>query len=69
MAELIRTEKELNVPVGSTIGREIRKLTQRVAFALRLTVSSMTTYTPGHLVYNRDMIVHQKELINWNKLA
>ena len=68
MAELLRTEEELYVPVGSTIGREIRKLIQRVAFALRSTVSSMTTYAPGHLVFNRDMIVHQKELINWNKI-
>ena len=68
MAELIRTEGELYVPASSTIGREIRKLTQRVAFALRSTVSSITTYAPGHLVFNRDMIIHQKELIDWNKI-
>ena len=68
MAELIRTEKELNVPIGSTIGREIRKLTQRVAFALRSTVSSITTYAPGHLIFDRDMIIHQHELIKWDKI-
>ena len=59
MAELIRTEGELNVPASSTIGREIRKLTQKVA---------LTTYAPGHLVFNRDMIIHQKELIDWTKV-
>ena len=64
MAELIRKEGELNVPAGSTIGREIRKLTQRVAFALRSTISSLTTYAPRHLVFVRDMIIHQKELID-----
>lgn len=68
MAELIRTEGDLYVPVGSTIGREIRKLTLRVAFALRSTVSSLTTYSPGHLIFQRGMITHKKELIDWTKI-
>ena len=63
--ELICTEGELLVHVGSTIGREIRKLTQRVAFAFRSTISLSTTYAPGHLIFQRNMIVHQKELIDW----
>ena len=68
MAELLRTQGEIYVPANSTIGREIRKLTQRVAFALRSTVSSLTTYSPGQLIFQRDMIIHQKELIDWTKI-
>lgn len=68
MAELIRTKGEIYVPVGYTISGKIRKLTQRVTFALRSTVSSITTYAPGCIVLHRDMIIHQKELIDWDRI-
>ena len=68
MTELIRTEEELYVPEHSIIFQEIRKLTQRVAFAIRDTINSTSKYSPGQLVFNRDMIMHQKELINWDRV-
>ena len=41
---------------------------QSVAFAIRTGVSSVTKYAPGHLVYGRDIIIHEKELVKWHNL-
>jgi len=41
---------------------------QSVAFAIRTAVNSVTKYAPSHMVYGRDMIMHEKELINWHDL-
>ena len=67
MAELLRTQgDETLIPEKSTAQKEVRKLLSSVAFALRATCSTVTKYSPSELVFNRDMIIHQKELVNWN---
>ena len=60
MCKLLRTEEQVYVPKKYPVSRELRKLTQRVAFAIRATVNTISKYSPGQLVFQRDMIVHQR---------
>ena len=45
--------------------KEIRKLTSSVIFDLRATCSMVTKYSPSEMVFSLDVIINQKELINW----
>ena len=69
MVELLRTQRdEILIPKKSNANKEIRKLLASVAFALRSRCSTVTKYSPSELIFNRDMIIHQKELVNWDQV-
>ena len=41
---------------------------QAVAFAIRTVTSTTTKYSPGELIFGRDMILHIKETADWSLL-
>ena len=47
---------------------ELDKALQAVAWALRSIVSSMSGFTPGQLVFNKDMIMQAAVIVVWGKL-
>ena len=62
---MLRTQKVF-VPIGVTVEEEIRRLLQSVAFAIRATINTVTKHSSAELVYGRDMIIHQKTIVDWN---
>ena len=67
IAEMLRTQS-IKIYEGTTIEEEIRRLLQSVAFAVRTATTLITKYSPGQLIFGRDMIVHCAELVNWDQL-
>ena len=53
---------------GSDWQSELNKCLQAVAWAIRATVSTMSSYSPGQLVFNRDMILQTKMVANWEAI-
>ena len=64
---MLRTQ-DLVIPPEVTVKDEIRRLMQSVAYALRSTVSTVSKYAPGHIIYERDMIVHQETLVRFGNV-
>ena len=67
LTEMLRTQ-EIKVEKGSTSEMEIRRVLQCCAFAIRATTNLTTKYSPSHLIFSRDMIMHQKEVADWELL-
>ena len=53
---------------GTNWQDELETCLQSVAWALRSTVSTMSSYTPGHLVFSRDMIMQNAVTADWEKI-
>ena len=47
---------------------ELDKTLQTVAWVIRSAVSTMSGYTPGQLVINRDMIIQSVVIVDWGKI-
>ena len=65
IAEMLRTQ-ELVVPHDSTVMAEVRRLLQSVAYALRATTNTVTKYSSGQLIFGRDMLIHQSDIVDWD---
>ena len=63
IAEMLRTQ-ELVVPHTTTVEDEVRKLLQIIAYALHATTNTVTKQAAADQVFGRDIIVHQKSLVD-----
>ena len=48
--------------------KELDKALQTVSWAIRSTVSTMSGYTPGKLVFSKDMIIQSTVIADWEKI-
>jgi hypothetical protein len=64
LCEMLRTNK-LHVTEHSTAKKEINRILQAAAWAMRASVQMITKYSPGQIVFQRDMIIHKKTIANW----
>ena len=55
----------LYVPKESTAEMEIYRILQCTAWAMRTTPNMITKYSPGNIVFDRDMIFHKTVVANW----
>ena len=53
------------VPKESTAEKEINRILQCTAWTMRTTPNMVTKYSPGNIVFNRDMIFHKTVVANW----
>ena len=53
---------------GENWQEEVDTALQSVAWALRSTISTMSGYTPGQLVFNKDMIMQNTVIADWEKI-
>ena len=67
IAEMLRTQR-IKVRKRESARIAIRRVLQAVAFALRTAINTITKYSPGQLIFGRDMIIHMKEVANWSLL-
>ena len=65
MGDMIRTSKF----ESDTWEEEVDLLLQSIAWAIRSTVHSTALYTPGQLVFQRDMVVPLTVRIDWAKIV
>ena len=65
LSEMIRTEDftDLENPM-----REVDTLLSACAWALRFTASVVTRRSPGHLIFNQDMIMGVEVDLNWSNV-
>ena len=63
--EMLRSRK-LFVPKHSTAMREINRMLQSAAWAIRTSAHMITKYYPGQLVFQKDMIIHKKVIADWD---
>ena len=66
-AEMLKTQT-IEMEDTTNMQNEIRRILQSVAFAIRTTISSVTQFAPSHCVFERDMIMHEKEIVKWHEL-
>ena len=64
ICEMLRVQS-LYVPKELTAEREINRILQCTAWAMRTTPNMVTKYSPGNIVFNRDMIFHKTMVANW----
>ena len=64
ICEMLRIQS-LYVPKQSTAEKEINRILQCTAWAMRTTPNMVTKYSPGNIVFNRDMIFHKTVVANW----
>ena len=57
--------QSLFVPKESTAEKEINRVLQCVAWAMRTTPNMVTKYSPGNIIFDRDMIFHKTVVANW----
>ena len=65
--EMLRT-LDIIVPMKCTVDQEVRRVLQSVAFDLRATISTITKYSPGQLVFGWDMVIDQLAVVDWSLL-
>lgn len=58
LCEILRIQ-ELYVPKQSTIENKINQILQCTAWAMMTTPNMLTTYSPGNIVFDRDMIFYK----------
>ena len=54
--------------VGDSWEEEVEAALQSVAWAIRSTISTMSGYTPGQLVFSKDMIMQSVVTADWEKI-
>ena len=64
LCEMLRSQK-LYVPKESIARREINRVLQSAAWAMRTSIHMITKYSPGQLIFQRDMIIHKKVIADW----
>ena len=64
MGDMLRT-MEFN---GPTWKLEVNDALQSVAWAIRSTINTMSGYTPGQLIFSKDMIMRVKIVADWKKV-
>ena len=57
--------QSLYVPKESTAEKEINRILQCTAWAMRKNPNMITKYSPGNIVFDRDMIFHKTVVANW----
>mmetsp|Transcript_2310 Transcript_2310/g.3250 ORF Transcript_2310/g.3250 Transcript_2310/m.3250 type:complete len:314 (-) Transcript_2310:250-1191(-) len=50
----------------ATVHEGVRRVLQSLAFAIKTTVHSTNGYSPAELVFNRNMIMHCKAVVEWD---
>ena len=53
---------------GNNWKYELNKTLQSVAWAIRSTVSTVTNYSPGQLVFSKDMIMQVQVIAEWERI-
>ena len=48
--------------------REIQRMLQAIAWAIRATVNTAMKYTPGQMIFQRDMITAAQVTVNWDRV-
>ena len=61
---MLRSQK-LYVPKDSTTRRELNRILQSAAWAMRTIIHVITKYSTGQLTFQRDVIIHKKVIANW----
>ena len=64
LCEMLRSQK-LVVPQHSTPDKEINRVLQSAAWAMRTSTHMITKFSPAQLVFQRDMIIHKKVIADW----
>ena len=64
MGDMLRTSQPF---IGECWMNEQKRALQAVAWDIRFTINSTTSYTPGQLEFGRDMIMQAKVLVDWEK--
>ena len=64
ICEILRVQS-LYVPKESTAEREINRILQCTAWAMRTTPNMITKYSQGNIVFDRDIIFHKTVVANW----
>ena len=64
ICEMLRVQS-LYVPKESTAEKEINRILQCTSWAMRTTPNMITKYSPGNIVFDRDMIFHKTVVANW----
>ena len=62
--EMLRTQ-QLHVPKESTVAREINRILQCIVRAMKTTPNMITKYSPGNIVFDRDMLFHKTVIADW----
>ena len=65
MADMLRSGAPL---VGHNWFREIQRMLQAIAWAIRDTVNTAVKYTPGQMIFQRDMITAAQVTVNWDRV-
>ena len=64
LCEMLRSQK-LYVPKESIARREINRVLQSAAWAMRTSIHMITKYSPGQLIFQRNMIIHKRVIADW----
>ena len=64
LCEMLRSRK-MHVPEHSSARKEIHRILQNAALAMRASAHMVTKYSSGQLVFQRDMIIHKKIIADW----
>ena len=64
LCEMLRVQT-LYVPKESTAEKEIIRILQCTAWEMRTTPNMITKYSPGNIVFDRDMIFHKTVVADW----
>mmetsp|Transcript_8558 Transcript_8558/g.12210 ORF Transcript_8558/g.12210 Transcript_8558/m.12210 type:complete len:242 (-) Transcript_8558:219-944(-) len=48
------------------VHEKLRRVMQSMAFAIRTTIHSTSGYSPAEMIFNRDMIIHTKSIVDWD---
>ena len=64
LCEMLRTTK-LHITEHSTAKKEINRILLAVAWAMQASVHMITKFSPGQIIFQRDMIIHKKVIADW----
>ena len=64
LCEMLRVQT-LHVPKESTAEKEINRILQCTSWAMRTTPNMIIKYSPGNIVFDRDMIFHKTVVADW----
>ena len=64
LCKMLRVQT-IYVPKESTAEKEINRILQCTAWVMRTTPNMITKYSPGNIVFDRDMIFHKTVVADW----
>ena len=65
MADMLRTSTPLR---GHDWFSKVQRMLQAIAWAMRSTVNTAVQYTPGQMVFQRDMITASQIRVDWDRI-